>query len=573
MFGIIGESYSNVFKLLTREFKLRFVYIQLTVIVSSIVDLLGLASFIPLLGAIADPDQLSDGGILSRMKDYSGLETNEAFLTALFISAFLFFIFRSLVIIGSSWVQNKFVFDLNEFIGHKLFTYYLGESFEDFQRRNSAVVVRDLTINPQHFSKFLVMPLILLTTEFLVLTMIVVGIAVYNFEVFIMLICTIFPVAYLFNRAVKSSMKSYGLQQNALTPILYSNSNRGMFGYIDVVLRNKAGRLIDDYLKVLRRLNRISLESSVIGIVPAKLFELVTVLGLLLLYVYSVFWAKDASLILPLIVIYAAAGYRIIPSLSRVVPSIFNLEKYQYLFDVFERPMRASRKNDLQMAQKIDFNRSIELSGLFFEYKSGVEVLSSINLKLNKGEIIGLVGKSGSGKTTLVQIIVGFLRQQKGRVLIDGVELKDENMIDWMSNISYVQQSPYLETGSLADNVAFLEDEVDKPRLMNALKKASLGDFLDGRDPADVQIEEHGKNLSGGQKQRVVVARALYHKSRLIILDEATSALDNETEMAITETVEGLRGSGVTIIIIAHRLTTLKNVDRIIELKDGRIKN
>lgn len=136
----------------------------------------------------------------------------------------------------------------------------------------------------------------------------------------------------------------------------------------------------------------------------------------------------------------------------------------------------------------------------------------------------------------------------------------------WMSNISYVQQSPYLENGSLAKNIAFLEEIIDEEKLQNAISRASLSDFVGSQNPHKILIEENGKNLSGGQRQRVVIARALYHQAKLIILDEATSALDNETEASITETVQSLKGTGVTIIIIAHRLSTLEGVDRILEI-------
>lgn len=568
--NIFLSTYRKVFKLLTPEFKKRFWVLQGVILVTSVVDLAGLAAFIPVLSAVADPEMLVGDGLLAKLKIFAGIEENNYFLLTLFSAALGFFFLRAGFIFWSNWVQNKFVFDLQEYIGTTTYGYYMHSPFEEFQKRDSAEVVRELTVNPRHFASFLVMPLLLLSTEMLVITMIIGGIAVYNFEIFVLLIVSIFPIAYIFNKLVKKRMNRYGEEQNILTPKLYANSNRGMFGFVDVKLRSKEQVLLADYDNVLKRLNRISLVTSVLNIMPAKLFELATVGGLLLLFAYSTFWVQNPALILPLIALYAAAGYRVIPSLSKIVPAFMQLEQYTYLFQVFAKPLaKGAVVNEQQKQEELEFEDKIELKDLAFQFIGENQPLfENINLTIKKGEIVGLVGKSGSGKTTLVKVISGFLKPKDGKLLIDSYEINAFNMKAWMANISYVQQSPYLENGSLAKNIAFLEDNIDEEKLKNSIKIASLSDFVGSQNPHKILIEENGKNLSGGQRQRVVIARALYHNSKLIILDEATSALDNETEAEITNTVQNLRGTGVTIIIIAHRLTTLKGVDRIIEVSN-----
>ncbi len=566
------ETYSKIFNLLTTRFKKRFWVLQVVILITSIVDLAGLAAFIPVLSAVAKPELMMGEGLFAKIKLASGIVDNNNFLLLLFTSALAFFFLRAFFIFYSSWVQNKFVFDLNEFIGVSTYKYYLDSPYEEFQKRDSAEVVRELTINPQHFSRFLVMPLLMITTESLVIIMIIGGIALYNFEVFVLLISTIFPVAYFFNKIVKKRMNRYGVQQNILTPKLYANSNRGMFGYVDVKLRNKEQVLLNDYKEVIIKLNRIGLVTSVLNIMPAKLFELVTVAGLMLLFVYSAYIVQDPAIILPLIALYAAAVYRVIPSLSKIVPAFMQLEQYNYLFDIFSNPMTAKKvRSEYANSDQMSFNHKIEIRDLTFQFiGENKPLFEKVNLTILKGEIIGLVGKSGTGKTTLIKVLAGFLKPQTGEILIDGVPmLFDENKA-WMQNISYVQQNPYLEAGSLAANIAFLEQTVDEKRLQLAIDKASLKEFVGQRNPNKIFIEENGKNLSGGQKQRVVIARALYHQASLIILDEATSALDHETEAVIIETVQKLKGTGVTIIIIAHRISTLKGTDRIIKINQNK---
>ena len=418
------------------------------------------------------------------------------------------------------------------------------------------------------------MPLLLLTTEALVILMIIGGIALYNFEVFVLLVSTIFPVAYFFNLLVKKRMNRYGRELNRNAAELFTNSNRGIFGFVDVKLRNKEKSLLRDYQFVIKKLNHINLITGVLGIMPAKLFELATVGGLLLLFAYSTFWVQNPALILPLIALYAAAGYRVIPSLSKIVPAFMQLEQYSYLFQVFEKPLKINENQKTIEAQRpLKFENDIEFQNIGFQFiGENTPLFQNVNLTIQKGEIIGLVGKSGSGKTTFVKLLAGFLKPLSGSIFVDGQKLTPDNTTAWMQNISYVQQNPYLESGSLAKNIGFLEDQIDEHRLQNAIKKASLTDYVEGRNPHEIFIEENGKNLSGGQRQRIVIARALYHQAKLIILDEATSALDNETEAAITETVQNLKGTGVTIIIIAHRLSTLNGVTKVWEIQKGEAK-
>lgn len=559
--------------MLSSKFKKRFWCVQLTIGISSIADLLGLAAFIPVLGTLTDPTMLERGNLLGNLKVYTGIADNQKFILLLFVLAVLFFVLRMGVILLANYIQNKFIFDLNKWLGESMYNYFLNTTFEEFKRKSTSEVVRELTTNTQHFSKFLVMPLLLLTTEILVLLMVVVGILIYNAEVFLLLVFTLFPVAYLFNRSIKSKVRKYGEEQNRLTPILYDQAVRGVAGYVDVKLRGKEKSLVSDYRGTLTSLNRISVITALLNLVPSKLFELVTVSGLLVLYTYCVYWAKDSSQVLPLILLYAAAGYRLIPSLSRVVPSIMQLEQFQYLFTIFTKSKLTEPSiNVVKSDRELTFSEAIRVEKLSFKYENGREVFKNLNLKINKGEIVGLIGKSGSGKTTLVKLLLGFLTANSGRIFIDEEYLTEENKVAWRKKISYVEQSPYLEKGSLAKNIAFLDNKVDEGRLLQAIEAASLSEVIANSDPYEFLISENGANLSGGQKQRVAIARALYHDADLIVLDEATSALDNYTENEIVETVNKLSNTGVTILIIAHRKTSLRPVDYVLELKDKSVK-
>lgn len=572
MKNIYFSTYKQVFELLTANQKKRFYLLQVLIVFTGFVDLAGLALFVPVISAISDRTLLEGDHFLATIKRWSSIQSDNDFLLGLFIGAVLFFIGRSVFVIFSQWVQTRFMHNLSEDIGIRTYAFYLNNEFEEIQARDSGRVVRELTISPQHYAKFLIMPLLLLTSEFLVLGILVLGIAWYNFSVFILLILSIVPVAFIFNRVSKKRVRVYGMVQNELTPQLLSSSTRGIYGIIDVRLRGKEKKLLAAYKKLIKELNTIAVKTSVLAVVPAKLFEVITIGGLLIIFIYGAFIAEDAQMIMPLIAIYAAAGYRLVPSLSKILPAFQSLEQYSYLFPVFRRALLAKETRFPIKTDLIPFEHEIKLEHIAFSYRGSQElILNDFNFKIRKGEVLGLIGKSGSGKTTLVNIIAGFLRPTSGQVRIDGIALNDENRSSWMRRISYVQQTPYIEKGTLVRNIAFLEDDIDLELLNKAIEMASLKELVGLQNPNDIMLEEHGKNLSGGQKQRVLIARALYHKASLIILDEATSALDNETEDDVNRTVKNLKGSGVTIIIIAHRYTTLKSTDRIIRLDHGSI--
>src|SRR5690606_23581515 len=220
------------------------------------------------------PTLLETSTFFVALKTFTGISEDKYFLLFLFSAALVFFVFRSLFIVYSQYLQNKFVFYVSEFIGEKTYSYYMNLDYQKFQKIDSATIVRELTLSPSHFSRFLMMPLLLINSEFLMVSIIIAGIALYNFSVFVLLCLTIFPVAFIFQKAVKKKVSFYGEEQNRQTPILYNNSNRGIFGYADAKLLNKEKSLIQDYISVLKKLNKINVATSTLNIIPAKLFEL-----------------------------------------------------------------------------------------------------------------------------------------------------------------------------------------------------------------------------------------------------------------------------------------------------------
>lgn len=224
--------------------------------------------------------------------------------------------------------------------------------------------------------------------------------------------------------------------------------------------------------------------------------------------------------------------------------------------------------------EEISFTNCIELQKVTFSYgKKHAVVLNQVNLTIKKGSRIGIIGKTGSGKTTLVDLILGLLFPVNGHLSIDGVNLTEMNIGGWQKNIAHVPQAIFLADATIAENIAFgiSPNELDYQRLKEVSDMAQLTDFIASlADGLNTKVGERGVQLSGGQRQRIGIARALYKKSKVIIFDEATSALDDETERAVMDVINSL-SKDLTILIIAHRLSTLENCDHIVEIKNGNL--
>lgn len=558
--------------MLPREYKLRILSLFGVIVLTSVVDIFGLAAFIPVIAVVVNPDILNADNFVASLWANSGIDDPRMFTLALFIAALLFFIIRSLFIVWSQYKQASFSFDLSEAISLKTLDHMLNLSFQDFNQRDSNKMIRELNTNPQQFSRFLTMQVLLIISELVVILAIVTGIAFYNLTVFSLLLASLVPAAFIFHKLVKSRIAAFGHKQNELIPRLQEITYQSIFGYVDIKLRDKSGYVIDNFGKNVKALNHIGKRVAVLAILPAKLFEVLTMLGLFLIFCYGFFISERPEMVLPILTVYLTASYRLIPSLGKVIPAMMNLDQYKHLFDIYDKPMKSSPSGK-SIHKDLKFEHDIKIEQLDFAFENGSHLLKNLNIGLSKGETLGLIGRSGSGKTTLVRLLLGFYKPSAGRILIDGVPLTDEHIKSWRSRIGYVQQSHFLVRGSLTDNVAYGEqkERIDRVRLRQSIERACLDDFVGMNNPDDLLVEEYGKNLSGGQKQRVVIARALYHNVELLILDEATSALDIQTEQEINQTIKSLKEVGLTLIIIAHRFTTLKHSDAILELSDGRI--
>jgi ATP-binding cassette, subfamily B, bacterial MsbA len=238
------------------------------------------------------------------------------------------------------------------------------------------------------------------------------------------------------------------------------------------------------------------------------------------------------------------------------------------IFSVLDEPVQVLEKPG--SVSKEDFHDKIEIRNLSFRYEKN-DVLSNINLTIEKGKTIALVGESGSGKSTLADLISRFYDPTGGEILIDGIPISDVKLNDLRSLISFVSQDAVLFNDSIFNNISFGKDDADEEEVLRAAEVANAHSFIEqSEEKYHTYIGDRGLKLSGGQRQRVTIARAVFKNAPILILDEATSALDTESERLVQDAINKMMENR-TAIVIAHRLSTIRHADEIIVLQKGSI--
>jgi ABC-type bacteriocin/lantibiotic exporter with double-glycine peptidase domain len=384
----------------------------------------------------------------------------------------------------------------------------------------------------------------------------------------------------LYARGTKKLVYNWGLVRQEQEGYVNQHLMQGLGGIKEVKLMGKEDFFLAEFSGHSTKKNRIIAKQLALIQVPRLFLEFLSVLGIVCLVFISVYRHVNIEYLLTILGVYMVGSYRLIPSVNKIMASLQNIKFHQPVVNLvateLERFKGLEKIAQLATGNKkihLPFNHLVSVENLSFHYASNNRlVLKDISFQINKGECIGIIGESGSGKSTMIDLILGLMQPVKGKIFCDGKDIQ-ENMRNWQNLIGYVPQNIYLTDSSLKANIAFgvPADEIDENALEDAISCAMLDTFVKNLEHGvNTQIGERGTKISGGQRQRIGIARALYHNPELLILDEATSALDSETEYDVMKAVTDLKGTR-TIIIVAHRHSTLAKCDRIYEFGNGKI--
>ena len=573
--------FSKLKMIFPRKERRYFVVLFFLILIGTAFDFMGVSLILPLVNLLVSPELLAEKGwykLLTRLLPFRDQNDLLLMLVLLIIAVY---VVKNLYAIYMSVVQGIFMARNRINTSRKLLDCYMRKPYAFHLQHNSAEVIR--SINTDVSSAYEIVNSIMgLITNLLITVLLIAYLVLVDFWLTVSIVTglTIYSVSYFL--LVRKKLKTVGESSREINVRMIKAVYQAIGGIKEVKVMGREKYFVDTYAENGDAYIKVRRKVAILSGVPRHMIEILCVSGVLGLVAVKIALRQDLSSIMGSLSAFAVAAIRLMPSANSINGTINNISFRIPSLNAVCEVIDSNWGSDIGQAElgtehreaRVEKKRGdIRVEGLSFTYpESDTPVLRNVDLTVRAGTSVGIVGVTGAGKTTLVDIILGLLEPQEGRVTYDGRDIR-ENYADWQSRIGYIPQNIYLTDESIRNNVALgiYNDRIDEARVWKALDDAQLGDFVRGlKDGLDTRIGERGVRLSGGQRQRIGIARALYYDPDVLFLDEATAALDTATEKAVMAAVNALSREK-TCIIIAHRLSTIEDCDAIFEVKDGRV--
>ncbi len=565
-------TFGKLWALLPRESRLAMPVLMILVLIGTFIEALGIGLVIPVMTTISKGGTGSSGSILQPIFDQFGIRSVGTMVGASVLLLGAAFLLKNVYMLFLNWRQAKFSNHASQYLASSLFRSFLRRPYTFHLQRNSSellnVVQQEVGMTVGLITGFMG-----LTTEFLVAGS-VAGLMFFTEPVAATATLAILIFGtMIYTRVTKPRLKYFGQLRQKIEPPRTRYLLQGFGGVKDVQVLGRSENFSVQFEKQNLLVQDASLRVGILRQFAPMWTEMLAMSGLIVVIWVMIWQGRTPDRIIPLLGLFVVATWRFVPSINKVISQVnnirYSLPAVESLYNEFEyiKSQSAIVKTQAKFADKI------EMRNLTFSYaNTPAPSLRDVNIVVRKGETVGFIGPSGAGKSTLVDVVLGLLPPSSGELLVDGVNLHEQNM-EWQSTIGYVAQSIYLTDDTIRRNVAFgiAEHEIDESALERALKSAQLWDFVDGLpEKTQTIVGERGIRVSGGQRQRIGIARALYHEPQVLVLDEATSSLDIETETEVMSAIRALHGFK-TILIVAHRLSTVQHCDRVYKIEDATI--
>lgn len=573
----------ELFFLLTEEQRKRFYRLQVLVIVMSFFELIGIASIGPFMALVGDIDLIETNSSLNKIYQISGVESPYNFLFFTGLMVLITLTLATVVSMLTIWRLSLFSVQTGTEIADRLYNHYMNQSWLFHANNSSAQLTKQISTEAVRITNGVIQPLMFINSKIILSIFISLGVFLFN-PIPALVGVTLFVSAYIIlYKFVKLRLQDNGSLISQVATERFRLMNEGFGGIKDVLLLGRNHDFIRRFKSSGVRFSYAQGTNTALSLVPRYFMELLA-FGSMITIILILIKTSDGNLgiILPVLSIYALAGFKLLPALQQIYSNLTALRGNIAAFESIKLDMLESRINSKSQTtlssvssdQLLVVSESIQLKNVTFTYPGKHEPsLKDLSLKITANQVVGIVGPSGSGKSTTIDVLLGLVLPQKGELLIDDILVDNSNRRAWQNTIGFVPQSIFLSEGSIAENVAFgiAASDIDRNQVFQALKLSHLEGLVDSLEYGiDTKVGERGVQLSGGQRQRIGIARALYHKASVLIFDEATSALDGITEKLIMEAIHDFSGKK-TIIMIAHRLKTVEKCDIIFYIDKGRV--
>ena len=576
------KSFFKIFTIFPRN-ELRYcALIVVCMVFGGVLEAVGIGAILPLISVMGQPDFLENNHVAMQCADLLHIRTHTELIVFMALGLVVLYVLKNTYLTWMINLQARFSMRQQVYYSNQLMASYLYKPYVYHLDHNSATLLRNVnSVGTAVFANIL-MPTFALMAE--TITAFAIWIMLVFVDAFTAILVAGFMGAmiYVVMKAFRRKIVRQGELQMAYASEYIKWVNQGLGAIKETKVTGKEGYFLDRFSEAYIVFGNAYRIFQVFVQTPKLLIESLVISSLLLLIVVKLLLGNAPMEIVPLLGVLALAAFRLMPSANRMV-AISNSIKFQMPFfeelydELIEIKARRSRENagfPPCSEAVLSFNESIQISEVYFQYPhTERKILDGISLDFPKGAFIGVTGASGAGKTTFIDILLGLMKPDQGKIEVDGQDIW-KNIDGWRNMLAYVPQSIYLIDGSIRENIALgiSEDRIDDDHIERVLRMAELDTFVkELPDGVETEVGERGVKLSGGQRQRIGIARALYLNPQILVLDEATSALDSETEQNITDTILKLKGQ-ITIIAVAHRTSTLESCDIRVHFSEGKAK-
>lgn len=552
----------------------QLIWLFLGILIMGLVEMVGIASIMPFLAVVTRPDVIHTNRYLSAVYVGLGFQSSQDFLFWSGLAVLVLLVVNSLVSAVTMWLLLRFTNLRGHAISQRVLENYLYQPYVFFLNRNSSEMAKTIVEEVNRFIAGVALQSVGLVTKTVVIVCILVLLIAVDPMMALTVIAALGAAYGVLFHSLRRKLDRIGRESFEAATDRVKLANEGVTGIKDLRILGREADHVRRFSRPSRLFAKHELTAQGLALLPRYALEAIAFSGVLLMVLYQLRAGKDAGTIIPLISLYAFAGYRLMPAAQTLFASVANIKYHLATIAVLRRDLA------LKTAERVDTlgppivpAHAITLESVTFGYPNAQRpILKDFTLTIPAHSTVGLVGSTGSGKTTTIDLLLGLLSPQQGRLMVDDLSIVASNVRRWHRSVGYVSQQMYLADDTIAQNVAFgvPKVDIDHAAVTRACELADLGGFVQSLpDRYQTIVGDRGVRLSGGQRQRIGIARALYVDPKVVVLDEATSAVDGATEAAIMDAMHLLAGR--TLVIIAHRLSTVKECDVIYVLERGAI--